>query len=48
MYTSTLVRGGAHFTLGYAGSGGDLSKPITVVQCGGAGQEEGWNSALLS
>ena len=40
-YTSTLVRGGACFTPGYAESGGDSSKPITMVQCGGPGQEEG-------
>ena len=46
-YTPTLVGGGAHFTPGYAGGRGDLSKPITVVQCGGLGAEEGWYSVLL-
>ena len=35
------------FTLGYAGGRGDSSKPITVVQCGGLGLEEGWYSAFL-
>ena len=39
-YTLTLVGGGAHFTLGYAGGRGNSSKPITMVQCGGPGQEE--------
>ena len=47
MHTSTLARGGVHFTQGYAGSRRDLSKPITVVQCCGLGPEEGWNSVVL-
>ena len=47
MYTSILVRGGVCSTLGYAGSRGDSSKPINMVQCGGHGPEEGWYSALL-
>ena len=46
-YTPTLVGGGAHFTPGYAGGRGNPSKPITMVQCGGLGPEEGWYSALL-
>ena len=46
-YTPTLVRGGAHFTQGYAGSRSDSSEPITVVQCRGLGPEEGWYSVLL-
>ena len=41
VYTPSLVGGGAHFTPGYAGGGSDPSKPITVVQCGGLGLEEG-------
>ena len=46
-YTSTLVRGGACFTQGYAGSRSNLYEPITMVQCSGLGPEEGWYSALL-
>ena len=47
MYTSTLVRGGACLTQGYAGSGSDSSKPKPLVQCRGLGLEEGQCSALL-
>ena len=47
VYTPSLVGGGACFAPGYAGGGGDPSKPITVVQCSGLGLEEGWYSALL-
>ena len=47
MNPSTAVGGGTHFTLGYVGHGGDPSQPITMVQCSGTGEEEGWDAALL-
>ena len=47
MNPSTIVGRGTCFTLGYVGHRGYISEPITVVQCCSAGEEEGWDAALL-
>ena len=41
------IKNGKPFKEGYAGGRGNSSKPITMVQCGGLGLEEGWYSVLL-
>ena len=45
-HTSTLIGGGACITPGHARGRSDLSKPITMVQCGSPGEEERWHSTL--
>ena len=47
MHTLTTFGGGAHLTPGYAGCGGDMPQPVSVVQCSGTGEKEIWITALL-
>ena len=46
-YTPAPPGGGTHLSEGYAGSRGNLSGPIPVVQCSCPGPEEGWHPAFL-
>ena len=43
----SLIGGSACIIPGYAGCMGNLSKPITMVQCGGASKGKRWHPLLL-
>ena len=47
IHTSTAFGEGACLTLVYAGCGGDMPKPVPMVQHGGARVEKGWITVLL-
>ena len=47
MYTPTPPGGGTRLSQGYAGGGGDSSKPIPLMQCSHSGLEEGRHPAFL-